>query len=194
MVASEKGSAYRGRPSSPSTSQQEPRLNSKYGGRQSRDGVSKTLSARGGTETPCHFTNRGVAKWEGSGLISRLRAGSIPAPAIRRASLRSACSWPAAGCNSKECLSRMTRVEWPRACRGARLSFISSSSAQGHCMSVARMMPKTDLSGIPLVMHVARRPGIHRQSFYSLKYTSHSSPHGDEKHNSNAGHSRRSRR
>ena len=28
-----------------------------------------------------NFNNCGVAKWEGSGLISRLRAGSIPAPA-----------------------------------------------------------------------------------------------------------------
>jgi hypothetical protein len=33
--------------------------------------VSKTLRARGSTETPCHFSNRGGARWEGSGLISR---------------------------------------------------------------------------------------------------------------------------
>ena len=46
-----------------------------------RSSVSKTLRARGSTETPCHFSNCGVAKWEGNGLISRLRAGSIPAPA-----------------------------------------------------------------------------------------------------------------
>ena len=46
-----------------------------------RSRVSKTPRARGSTETPCHFSNRGGARWEGSGLISRLRAGSIPAPA-----------------------------------------------------------------------------------------------------------------
>lgn len=46
-----------------------------------RSRVSKTPRARGSTETPCHFPNRGGARWEGSGLISRLRAGSIPAPA-----------------------------------------------------------------------------------------------------------------
>jgi len=56
----------------------------------------------------------------------------------------------------------MTRVEWPRACRGARLSFISFSSAPRHCMSVARMMPKTDFSDIPLATQVARRPAIRR--------------------------------
>ena len=33
--------------------------------------VSKPLRARGSTETPCHFSNRGGARWEGSGLISR---------------------------------------------------------------------------------------------------------------------------
>ena len=31
----------------------------------------KLRLARGSTETPCHFQNCGVAKWEGSGLISR---------------------------------------------------------------------------------------------------------------------------
>lgn len=36
-----------------------------------RSSVSKTLRARGSTETPCHFSNRGGARWEGSGLISR---------------------------------------------------------------------------------------------------------------------------
>ena len=36
-----------------------------------RSMVSKTLRARGSTETPCHFSNRGGARWEGSGLISR---------------------------------------------------------------------------------------------------------------------------
>src|SRR4030095_476519 len=36
-----------------------------------RSSVSKTLRARGGTETLCHFSNCGGAKWEGSGLISR---------------------------------------------------------------------------------------------------------------------------
>ena len=46
-----------------------------------RSSVSKSGRARGSTETPCHFSNRGGARWEGSGLISRLRAGSIPAPA-----------------------------------------------------------------------------------------------------------------
>ena len=46
-----------------------------------RSSVSKTGRARGSTETPCHFSNRGGARWEGSGLISRQRAGSTPAPA-----------------------------------------------------------------------------------------------------------------
>lgn len=46
-----------------------------------RSRVSKTQRARGSTGTPCHFSKRGGARWEGSGLISRLRAGSIPAPA-----------------------------------------------------------------------------------------------------------------
>ena len=36
-----------------------------------RSSVSKTLRARGSTETLCHFSNCGGAKWEGSGLISR---------------------------------------------------------------------------------------------------------------------------
>ena len=36
-----------------------------------RSRVSKTPLARGSTETPCHFSNRGGARWEGSGLISR---------------------------------------------------------------------------------------------------------------------------
>ena len=36
-----------------------------------RSRVSKTPRARGSTETPCHFSNRGGARWEGSGLISR---------------------------------------------------------------------------------------------------------------------------
>jgi hypothetical protein len=46
-----------------------------------RSRVSKTPRARGSTETLCRFSSRGGARWEGSGLISRLRAGSIPAPA-----------------------------------------------------------------------------------------------------------------
>ena len=36
-----------------------------------RSRVSKTSRARGSTETLCHFSNRGGARWEGSGLISR---------------------------------------------------------------------------------------------------------------------------
>ena len=36
-----------------------------------RSRVSKTPRARGSTETPCHFSNRGGARWEGGGLISR---------------------------------------------------------------------------------------------------------------------------
>jgi hypothetical protein len=36
-----------------------------------RSRVSKTPRARGSTETLCHFSNRGGARWEGSGLISR---------------------------------------------------------------------------------------------------------------------------
>ena len=53
------------------------------GGRQQRSRASKTLRDRGSTGTPCHFQiiNCGVAKWEGTGFISRQRVGSIPASA-----------------------------------------------------------------------------------------------------------------
>ena len=56
-------------------------------GASSRSGVSKTPPARGGTKSPRQLQpfHCEVAKWEGSGLISRLRAGSIDSLLSRRA-------------------------------------------------------------------------------------------------------------
>ncbi len=49
-------------------------------GASSRSLVSKTSPARDSTETPCHFINCGVAKWEGRGLIRRYERVRFPPP------------------------------------------------------------------------------------------------------------------
>src|SRR6266436_5532727 len=53
----------------------------KHGGRQLAQGSLQNFASSGRHRDAVPIFNCGEAKWEGNGLISRLRAGSIPAPA-----------------------------------------------------------------------------------------------------------------